>query len=151
MCNLYNLDKGQDALRRYFNVTQDDSGNQPPLPWIFPNKFAPIIRNDPASSNGAPGRVMEIRRWGMPTPPQYLKPGTIDRGVTNIRNVSSAHWRNWLAPEHRCVVPVTAFAEPTDKADPATGKKRWAWFALGDDFPLFAFAGSGATGTRHAG
>jgi putative SOS response-associated peptidase YedK len=91
---------------------------------------------------------MEMRRWGMPTPPQYLKPGAIDRGVTNIRNVNSPHWRHWLAPEFRCLVPVTAFAEPTDKPDPAKGKKRWAWFALADDLPLFAFAGIWCT--RHA-
>jgi putative SOS response-associated peptidase YedK len=38
-------------------------------------------------------------------------------------------------------VPATAFSEPTDEADPATGKKRWAWFALAEDLPLFAFAG----------
>jgi hypothetical protein len=36
MCNLYNLNKGQDALRRYFKVTQDDTGNMPPLPGSSP-------------------------------------------------------------------------------------------------------------------
>jgi hypothetical protein len=25
--------------------------------------------------------------------------------VTNIRNTSSPHWRGWLKPEHRCLVP----------------------------------------------
>jgi putative SOS response-associated peptidase YedK len=150
MCNLYRLDKGQDHLRRYFKVTQDDIGNMPPLPGIFPDMMAPVIRTDGVSSNGADGRVMEMMRWGMPTPPRYLRPGAIDRGVTNVRETRSPHWYTWLKPEHRCLVPATAFSEPTDEADPATGKKRWAWFALAEDLPLFAFAGIWASwhGTR---
>jgi hypothetical protein len=52
MCNLCRLDKGQDHLRRYFKVTQDDIGNMPPLPGIFPDMRAPVIRTDGASSNG---------------------------------------------------------------------------------------------------
>ena len=39
------------------------------------------------------------------------------------------------------VGPATSFCEPTDAADPVTGKKVWTWFALGQDRPLFAFAG----------
>jgi putative SOS response-associated peptidase YedK len=31
--------------------------------------------------------------------------------VTNIRNTSSPHWRGWLKPENRCLVPVNSFAE----------------------------------------
>jgi hypothetical protein len=41
MCNLYRLDKGQDHLRRFFKVDRDDSGNQPPLPEIYPDQSAP--------------------------------------------------------------------------------------------------------------
>src|SRR4029450_9354966 len=144
MCNLYRLDKGQDHLRRFFKVGRDDTGNQPPLPGIYPDMMAPIIRQE------AGERVMQMARWGMPTPPRYLRPGAIDRGVTNVRDTRSPHWYAWLKPEHRCLVPATAFSEPTDEADPVTGKKRWAWFALNEDLPLFAFAGiwAGGEGTR---
>jgi putative SOS response-associated peptidase YedK len=76
----------------------------------------------------------------MPRPPAFRK-GPIDRGVTNIRNTSSPHWRRWLQPEFRCLAPATSFCEPTDAADPATGKKVLTWFALSEDRPLFAFAG----------
>ena len=38
-------------------------------------------------------------------------------------------------------MPATSFCEPTDAAEPVTGKKVWTWFALGEDRPLFAFAG----------
>src|SRR4029077_11675871 len=80
----------------------------------------------------------------------FLKPGAIDRGVTNIRNTNSPHWRAWMKPEFRCLVPVTSFGEPTDTADPATGKKVCTWFAIDNSRPLFAFAGIWCTwhGTR---
>jgi hypothetical protein len=41
MCNLYRLDKGQDHLRRFFKAGRDDSGNQPPLPGIYPPRSPP--------------------------------------------------------------------------------------------------------------
>jgi putative SOS response-associated peptidase YedK len=87
----------------------------------------------------------------MPTPPKFLTAGAIDRGVTNIRNVNSAHWRAWLKPEHRCLVRVTSFSEPTDAPNPATGKKDWIWFAMSDERPLFAFAGIWCTWTGSRG
>jgi putative SOS response-associated peptidase YedK len=51
------------------------------------------------------------------------------------------HTGAWLKPEHRCLVPVTAFSEPTDKPNPQTRKKDWYWFGLHDTRPLFASAG----------
>jgi putative SOS response-associated peptidase YedK len=38
-------------------------------------------------------------------------------------------------------VLATTFWEPSTRPDPATGKKVWAWFALDEERPLFAFAG----------
>jgi putative SOS response-associated peptidase YedK len=61
--------------------------------------------------------------------------------VTNIRNTTSPHWRGWLKPENRCLVPVNSFAEYAPEPNPETGKKDVVWFALNDDRPLFAFAG----------
>jgi hypothetical protein len=68
----------------------------------------------------------------MPGPTQY---GGVP--VTNIRNVSSPHWRGWLSPKNRCIVPATAFCEYAD------GKPRKipTWFALDEHRRLFAFAG----------
>ena len=50
-----------------------------------------------------------MARWGMPGPPQYG-----GQPVTNIRNVSSPHWRGWLGRDRRCVVPATSFCEYAD-------------------------------------
>src|ERR1700748_1809132 len=59
-----------------------------------------------------------------------------------------------LKPANRCLVPATSFCEPTDLPG-SDGKKIWTWFALGDDRPLFAFAGlwctwRGVRGTKKA-
>jgi putative SOS response-associated peptidase YedK len=61
--------------------------------------------------------------------------------VTNIRNTSSPHWRGWLKPESRCLVPANSFSEYAPEPNPATGKKDVVWFAIDDARPLFAFAG----------
>jgi putative SOS response-associated peptidase YedK len=147
MCNLYRLDQNQDELRHFFKVTRDRTGNQPPLSKILPDTTAPVVRQVGGE------RVMEMKRWGMPTPPNFLREGAIDTGVTNIRNVTLPHWKRWLTPGYRCLVPATSFCEPMDKPSPETGKKRWAWFALSHELPLFAFAGiwcswRGVRGTR---
>ena len=61
-----------------------------------------------------------------------------DSGVTNIRNVKSPHWRRWLGPENRCLVPFTSFSE--NELTPG-GSKQPIWFAFGEDRPLAFFAG----------
>jgi putative SOS response-associated peptidase YedK len=101
------------------------------MPGVFPDFPAPIIRD---VGNGE--RELVLMRWGMPPPPRTGGPP-----VTNIRNTSSPHWRAWLKPEHRCLVPVNSFAEYAPEPNPETKKKDVVWFALAEARPLFAFAG----------
>jgi putative SOS response-associated peptidase YedK len=61
--------------------------------------------------------------------------------VTNIRNTSSPHWRGWLKPENRCLVPANSFAEYAPEPNPETKKRDVVWFALNEDRPLTCFAG----------
>lgn len=121
MCNLYSHLTAQEAMRQVFDgAVIDRLGNLAPQPEIYPDYAAPILRDGPE------GRELVMARWGMPTPPQFLLGKKTDRGVTNIRNTRSPHWRRWLGPAHRCLVPLTAFAEPA-----ATGAARGnVWFAL---------------------
>jgi putative SOS response-associated peptidase YedK len=138
MCNLYSMTRSQEAMRQLFKARRDLAGNLPPLQAIFPDYMAPIVRV------GADGeRQIEMMRWGMPSPPSIAGPP-----ITNIRNTKSPHWRRWLGPESRCLVPATSFSEYTD-----TRPKIVHWFALGDERPLFAFAGiwtpwTGVRGTK---
>ena len=132
MCNLYAVTKGQQAIRELSRAMHDQTGNLPPLPGIFPDYPAPIVRNT------ADGRELAMARWGMPSPVFVLKGRNSDPGVTNIRNTVSPHWRRWLGIESRCVVPFTSFSENETLPD---GRKPPIWFALSDDRPLAFFAG----------
>jgi len=106
MCNLYAIDIGQQAIRAVVRAMRDVTGNMPSLPGVFPDYFAPVVRT------GADGvRELTKARWGMPSPAFALVGKKTDPGVTNVRNVASPHWRRWLGPENRCVVPFTSFAE----------------------------------------
>lgn len=89
--------------------------------------MAPIIRNE--------GDALELvrARWGMPSPPGVLKTKR-DPGITNVRNTASPHWRRWLGPAHRCLVPVSSFAEPL-----GAGRGN-QWFAPAGNETMF-FAG----------
>jgi hypothetical protein len=99
MCNLYSITKGPQAIRDFVRAVRSDVGNMPPLPGVFPDYKAPIVRG------GAEGRELVMARWGMPSPVFAFKGRKSDPGVTNIRNVASPHWRRWLGVESRCVVP----------------------------------------------
>jgi putative SOS response-associated peptidase YedK len=112
------------------------------MPGVFPDYVAPVVRN------GEGGREMIRMPWSMPPPPKFGGPP-----VTNIRNTSSPHWRGWLKPEYRCLVPVSSFSEYAPEPNSATKKKDVVWFALDHSRPLFAFAGlwtefNGERGTK---
>ncbi|MHC2104556.1 MULTISPECIES: SOS response-associated peptidase [unclassified Methylobacterium] len=138
MCNLYSLRTGPAGLRRAFETTSDRTGNLPPLPAIFPDQMAPVVWN------GAEGRELALMRWGIPGPKAFG-----EHPVTNVRNAASPHWRPWLGPAHRCLVPANAFSEYADTKP----RKIPVWFARDEDRPLFAFAGiwrswTGVRGTK---
>ena len=153
MCNLYSLTKGQAAIIALTRAMRDTTGNLPPMPGVFPDYRAPIVRSAP---DGV--RELTLARWGMPSSSQALFEGTKkraakleangkpidfkellrvepDSGITNIRNTNSTHWQRWLGVEHRCVVPFTSFGE---FSKPHGGD---VWFALDETRPLTFFAG----------
>ena len=134
MCNLYSVVTNVEAIQALVKALTVDSsiGNFPPTAGVFPDYPAPIVRN------GDGEHILARARWGMPSPVFALKGKNTDPGVTNIRNVKSPHWRRWLGPENRCVVPFTSFSEYETGPD---GKKVPAWFALDETRPLAFFAG----------
>jgi putative SOS response-associated peptidase YedK len=140
MCNLYSITTNQAAIIALFRVLNHNVGNLPPMPGVFPDYPAPVVRN------AGNDRELTMMRWGMPPLPRA---GGFP--VTNIRNTTSPHWRGSLKPESRCLVPANSFAEYAPEPNPATGKKDVVWFALDDDRPLFAFAGiwTEFRGSRH--
>ena len=152
MCNLYSITTNQAAIIALFRVVNRYVGNLAPMPGVFPDYKAPIVRT------GAEGRELATARWGMPSSQHALMEATKKRaakleskgkrvdfkellrmepdgGATNIRNVKSKHWMRWLGVENRCVVPFNSFSE-FNKAEGGD-----IWFALDETRPLACFAG----------
>ena len=132
MCNLYSHTSPQSYVRELARTLRDITGNQPPLPGIFPDYMAPIARNNQGE------RELAMARWGMPSPVFALKGRNSDGGITNVRNVKSPHWRRWLSIESRCLVPFTSFSENEVLPD---GSHPPVWFAFSEEQPLAFFAG----------
>ncbi len=61
MCNLYSITTNQAAIAALFRVVNRYVGNLAPMPGVFPDYNAPIVRN------GAEGRELATARWGMPS------------------------------------------------------------------------------------
>ena len=60
MCNLYSITTNQAAIAALFRVMNQHVGNLPPMPGVFPDYPAPVVRNAGAE------REMVLMRWGMP-------------------------------------------------------------------------------------
>jgi hypothetical protein len=73
------------------SIHAQSRGNLPPMPAIFPDAMAPIIR---LGDDGE--RQLEMMRWGMPNPPRHVA-----GPVTNVRNQQPA-----LAPMARTSEPL---------------------------------------------
>ena len=159
MCNLYRQRSGPQAIMDIANAMHSTVGNLAPDD-NYPDYPAPIVRWEGSE------RVLASARWGMPSSAKALFENATtrankmrakgklighdafaelvkmepDSGTTNVRNTASAHWKRWLEPSHRCLVPFTAFSEP---GRDAAGKYQPIWFKLaGDDpEPLAFFAG----------
>lgn len=157
MCNLYSLRKGPAAILDLARALENLAGNVEGGS-IFPDYAAPIVRHD---ADGA--RLLTMARWGMPSSRKAIFDAATrradklrakgkevdfdallkmepDSGTTNVRNTTSRHWQPWLTPQHRCLVPFTAFSEPGRDQE---GRYRPIWFRLaGEDAqPLAFFAG----------
>ncbi len=134
MCNLYNISSSREEIIGLSKAMRDLTGFNEPSRDVYPGTLAPIVR---IGSDGA--REVAPATWGMPSPPAYVK--NYDPGVTNIRNTGSPHWRRWLGPASRCLVPLTSFAEPDPASKVEGGRTPNAWFARNPDRPLMFFAG----------
>lgn len=156
MCNLYNLTTTQQAVLDWTRTLRDLSGNWMPSMMIGPDRHGPIVRN------GLDGQRELVKvRWGLPSPDFAILEATKERaaklrakgktvsdeefkallavepdpGITNVRKLDSKHWTRWSGIEHRCVVPMTSFAE-WDKHN-----RRNQWFSVTEERPLAFFAG----------
>ena len=64
MCNLYSITTNQEAIGALFRVVNCYVGNLAPMPGVFPDYPAPVIRNTDT------GTELTLMHWGMPPPPR---------------------------------------------------------------------------------
>lgn len=137
MCNLYSQTTAQEAMRRLFQIKHDRTGNQPPLPAIFPRHEAPVVR---PTDDGE--RELVQMHWGFLLPQVSKKTGKpiLPKAVNNARDDKVRVSRFWQKSfeTRRCLVPASSFCEAKGRK-PAT----YYWFGLkGEEKrPPFAFAG----------
>src|SRR6201996_2317370 len=74
MCNLYSITTNQAAISALFRVVNRYVGNLAPMPGVYPDYKAPIVRN------GAEGRELATARWGMPSSSKALMDATKEAG-----------------------------------------------------------------------
>lgn len=140
MCNLYRMED-KDWVSTWAKDVESLI-NLMPAYQMNPDQMGPIVRNT------ADGKTqLAHARWGLPTPRFALekaakakaeklrakgKPVDLeelirmeaDRGTTNVRKLTFPHWKRWFGVEHRCIVPVTSFAEPDPNSQLLAGRFR---------------------------
>jgi putative SOS response-associated peptidase YedK len=79
MCNLYSITTNQEAIRQLFRVINRYIGNLPPLPGVFPDYLAPVVRNSGTE------RELVLMRWGMPPPPRTGDRRSPTSGIRHLR------------------------------------------------------------------
>jgi putative SOS response-associated peptidase YedK len=129
MCNHFRNHPG--ALQTW----REYAGFDLPVPEhsadVWPKRQALVVRQ----SGGV--KVLDAITWGVPLATPGKRPGTtVNKQITNVRNLESPFWRAMLVrPEQRCLVPFSAFAEPK----PNAGREE-VWFAV-PNATSAAFAG----------
>ena len=73
LCNLYSITTNQAAISALFRVVNRYFGNLAPMPGVFPDYRAPIVRGGPD------GRELALARWGMPSSSKALMDATKKR------------------------------------------------------------------------
>ena len=68
MCNLYSITTNQAAIINLFRVINRYVGNLAPMPGVFPDYPAPVIRNTDS------GTEITLMRWGMPATAEDRRP-----------------------------------------------------------------------------
>jgi putative SOS response-associated peptidase YedK len=92
MCNFYSITTNQAAIAALFRVVNRYIGNLAPMPGVFPDYKAPIVRP------GVGGRELVTARWGMPSPQHAVMEATKKRAAkleAKVRQSTSENCCGW--------------------------------------------------------
>jgi putative SOS response-associated peptidase YedK len=106
MCNLYSITTNQAAIIALFRVVNRYVGNLPPMPGVFPDFPAPVVRNVRTD------RELSMMRWGMPPPPKfsYQHPQHVVAALAGVVEAGEP-----MSGARQQVLRVRAGAEPADQ------------------------------------
>jgi hypothetical protein len=93
MCNLYSITTNQAAIIALFRVLNRYVGNLAPMPGVFPDYKAPIVRNGPG------GRELATARRGMPSSSKALMDATRKRAEKLQANGKPVDFKELLRME----------------------------------------------------
>lgn len=131
MCNLYTVRKSAAEIAAHFGTDVPTGFNTPEE--VVRGRPGLVIREHEGR------RVLESMAWGFPRHSKNKRTGAPNKPtpVNNIADLENFMWRG-IAPKpfHRCLIPLTAFAE----AEGPDGAKTRTWFSVKDQ-PIFAWAG----------
>jgi putative SOS response-associated peptidase YedK len=102
MCNLYSITTNQAAISALFRVVNRYVGNLTPVPGVFPDYKAPIVRS------GAEGRELATARWGMPSSSKALMDATKKRAEKLQAKGKPVDFKELLRMEPDAVQPISA-------------------------------------------
>lgn len=131
MCNLYSVRASAEEVATHFGATV--SAPLDARYEITPGAPGLVVRE------AHRGRVVQALRWGFPYPQSHWRPGHPARSkpVNLVANLTSPMWDHMVPdPRYRCLIPLTAFAEP----DGTPGSMTRTWYSIPDE-PIFAWAG----------
>jgi putative SOS response-associated peptidase YedK len=109
MCNLYSITTNQAAITALFRVVNRYVGNLAPMPGVFPDYKAPIVRT------GVDGRELVTARWGMPSSSKeaFARVAQTYLALISERPSVGDSQRQFLASEAQTAVAVLIRQFPT--------------------------------------
>jgi putative SOS response-associated peptidase YedK len=102
VCNLYSITTNQSAIIALFRVVNRYVGNLAPMPGVFPDYKAPIVRN------GVEGRELATARWGMPSSSKALMDATKKRAEKSRQRARPSTSRNCFGWSRTAARPTSA-------------------------------------------
>jgi putative SOS response-associated peptidase YedK len=130
MCNLYTVRKSAAEIAAHFGAE-------------VPKPFEPSEE----TAKGQPGmvvrehngrRLVQSVKWGFPRLTANMRPTQqVPTAVNLVADLTNPMWSETVrVPRYRCLIPVTAFAEPAGQR----GSMTRTWFRVKSE-PIFAWAG----------